>query len=158
MGGYKRTVHARCCRWLVISAAFTAKATSWPKAQASGNGVRRPLVALWRSTETDYKQNWTELFELFLSKYLETCLLSTLVFTYFKCLHFSRSSILELVGGAYNQVVVPSITRHLHAPGCYDNRFDVSEILWALMACQTPCWIGFNVFLQVVMMIFTCLM
>ena len=45
------------------------------------------------------KQKWTELFEIFLIKYLETCFLSTLVFAYFKCLYFSHSSIRDFSRG-----------------------------------------------------------
>jgi len=34
---------------------------------------------------------------------------------------------------------------------CYDNRPDVQEIIWSLMAWQTSCWNGFDVVLKVVM-------
>jgi len=64
VGGCKQTVHARCCNnRLATSAAFPAKATAWPTAQASGNGRRRPVVPLEkrvqkaRVNETELK--WT---------------------------------------------------------------------------------------------------
>jgi len=46
MGGCKREVHTRCCHWLDTSAAFIAKTTAWPKAQANGDGRRKPLVTM----------------------------------------------------------------------------------------------------------------
>jgi len=46
-------------------------------------------------------------------QFFETCFLSKLVFTYFKCLHFSHSSIVEFGRGVYNQSVSPGNTRHI---------------------------------------------
>ena len=65
MDGCKGMVHARCCHWLIISAAFTAKAAVWPTVQSCRDG--HPMDLLWyeRSTITEYKLNWTELSSLF---------------------------------------------------------------------------------------------
>jgi len=41
------------------SAAFTAKVASWTNG-ASGDGRRRPLVALLKEQESEYKRNITE--------------------------------------------------------------------------------------------------
>ena len=59
MGGCKGAVHALCCHCLATSAAFTAKATAWPTAQASADGPCRPLVMLRNEYKTEWKRNRT---------------------------------------------------------------------------------------------------
>ena len=58
IGGCKETVHARCIHWLTVatSAAFTAKAVTWPTARTSGAGRRRPLVTLRKQYTSDYNK------------------------------------------------------------------------------------------------------
>ena len=56
MGGCKETVHVCCCHWLAVatSAAFTAKAATWPAVQTSRDGrPRTTRDTPERSTKTD---------------------------------------------------------------------------------------------------------
>jgi len=50
------------------SAAFTARAASWPTAQVSGNRRRRRTWHSDRSTETEYQRNWTACLRQFVQK------------------------------------------------------------------------------------------
>ena len=70
---YKRTVHARCCRWLPSAQHSLRKQPRGPRHKQAEMGSADHSWHSRRSTEIEYEQNWTELLEFFLSKYLETC-------------------------------------------------------------------------------------
>jgi len=57
IGGCNGAVHARRWHCLATSAAFTAKETAWPTAQATGNRYRRPFLTIRKEVENEYKQN-----------------------------------------------------------------------------------------------------
>jgi len=59
MGGWKETLHTRCCDWLVTSTAFTAKVAAWATAQVE----IRAADHSWhyeKNTETECNRNWTK--------------------------------------------------------------------------------------------------
>jgi len=62
MGGWKRTVYARCCHWLATSAAFTAKAVAWSTGHASGSGRRRPPITLGKQQKRKFDETELTIF------------------------------------------------------------------------------------------------
>jgi len=61
------TVHVRRCHQLAASAAATAEAATWPSAQVSGNGRRRPFVTFQRENKVSVTkpQNFESSFDIF---------------------------------------------------------------------------------------------